>query len=349
MSESTEKAKLRPINGTDLAYKLCWAGAVKNMYDSRAETIREDLGWAPDDNKDRRLRNIYCYKIYIRNGRSIEELEEALSRRNKDGHIERPHMVEGDLLFSSERSVLTVDINGNLLLRGAMSDLGGVKIPGGDVLISGEGRLLRVPSAGMFIHEADDFGFYPVDVSSSKTNYYKNKTDILPIKKNFLDQNGRLISAQHFECTDKPMLVAVSRTYNDGGEGKAFIHKGIYPTAYVYTDSDGVRLYPSATALLMSNRNLLADNPNATPLIDDETPYIEEYFARQTEIYKVQSELYKKWKKGTLSDEKFERAMTAMEYERDMREVFEAEFITERDLAIKDRLMNESASEMIDD
>lgn len=336
-TDHIERPKLRAIKGTDLAYILAQCGRDENGYDGRIRTIREqELQWDSPNREnvdDKRILNNYCYKIYIRNGRSIEELEEALSPTNRDGHIERPHLV-GDMFFSP-LCEFKLDDNGFLLLKSHGSNLENVKTPGGDVLINRHGVVIRNTHGQMFIHNPNDFGFYPVDVFRSKNDYERNTTDIVAVEKNFLDPTGSLISKTHFEPTTKPTLIDVHRTYTDKSDNKVFIDQDLYPTGYVYTDSGSVMFFPSATALLIANRTQAQENPDSTPYIKDESTFILEHYKREKKIPLVQSKLGKKWQRETISYNKYKKAMYAMNDELSIRKLFANEFETLADQAIQ--------------
>lgn len=331
-----ERPKLRAIKGTDLAYILVQCGRDENGYDGRIRNLRESLGWdsrertSPDD---KRILNNYCYKVYIRNGRSIEELEEALGPNNKDGHLERPHLV-GDIFFSPLNE-FNVDENGQLLLMSHGSNLEDVHKNGGDILIDKKGHIVRNTHGQMYIYPADEFGFYPVDVFKAKGDYERNTSDIIDIEKNFLDPSGKLVSRTHFGTTHKPMLIDVARTYSDKSGGDTLISKDIYPTGYVYSDNNSVKFFPSATALLIANRNLLQENPHATPYVKDETSFIMEHYERLKAIPAVQSKLTQKFGKESISYSTYKKAINAMQYEDTLNALFESEFETASDRDIE--------------
>ncbi|MGN0961771.1 MAG: hypothetical protein ACI4PF_06225 [Christensenellales bacterium] len=335
-----ERPKLRAIKGTDLAYILVQCGRDENGYDARIRDLRERvLGWDEPQRlsvDDKRILNNYCYKVYIRNGRTIEELEEALGPQNKDGHLERPHLV-GDMFFSP-LNTFSIDDNGHILLKSHGSNLESVKIPGGDVLIDKDGNIIRNTRGQMYICEADEFGFYPVDVFKAEGSYERNTSDIVDIEKNFLDPSGKLVSKTHFSYTDRPSIIDAPHIYSDKSNGKPFISKDVYPCGFVYTDKNTVKYFPSATALLIANRSLLQENPNATPYTSDETLFVIEHYKRMNEIPNIQRKLGEKWQKGNISYEVYRKAMYAMNDEDSLNRVFANEFETASDQSIENQL-----------
>lgn len=356
MRTDMERPKLREIPGTDLAYILVQCGRDENGFDGRARTIRERaLKWDEPSREsidDQRILNNYCYKIYIRDGRPLDELAEALSSKNNDGHLPRPHMV-GDMFFSPVNQDLTPDSNGNLLLKSHGSQLENIKVEGGDVLIDTKGNVLRNTKGHEFIYALEQkdmeegdvqFGYYKTAVFNAKNDYVRNTTDIIGIEYNFLTPDGKLISRTPFERTDRPTMVTVDRTFRYEKGKTLFIDKDVYPAGYVYTDQGDIRFFPSPAALLIANRTRIGENPNLKPFITDETPIIGDYYERQGKIKEVLSNLTAKCSKGFKSEkggisyETYRAAINAMKEEDELIHIFEKNFETKNDLAIQSAL-----------
>lgn len=355
MKTNIEMPKLTEIKGTDLAYILTRCGRDENGFDGRIRTIREsNLGWDNPNKEsidDKRILNNYCIKIYIKDGRSLEELSEAISSRNNDGHLPRPHMV-GDMYFSAVNQNLTLDANGNLLLKSHGSQLENLKIEGGDVLIDAKGHILRDTRGSMYIHaleqpntpdECVQFGYYKTTVFKSKSNPDNNTTDIVGIEYNFLSPKGKQVSRTHFDKTDRPTIVPVERTYRDDRDG-LFISKEVLPTGYVYTDKDNIFFFPSAVAFLIANRTRKSEHPNLPSLIEDETPIIQDFYARQEDLPRILEKLsdkcYKGFRgeKGGVSYETYYNIRKAMKEESDLNVIFTKTFETESDRAIHEEM-----------
>lgn len=364
MRTNIERPKLKAIKGTDLAYILVQCGRDENGFDGRARTIIEnELKWREPSREsidDQRILNNYCIKIYIREGRSLEELTEALSSKNNDGHLARPHLV-GDMFFAPVNQDLTPDSNGNLLLKSHGSHLENMEIEGGDVLINSKGTVLKNTKGHMFIYalqqkdtpEGDiQFGYYKTAVFNAKNDYVRNTTDIIGIEYNFLTPDGKQISRTHFERTDKPTIVPVERVFRYENPNNLFINKDIFPTSYVYTDQGDIKFFPSPTALLIANRTRIGENPKLPPYLSNENPIIVDHYERLTKIKDVQEDLTKKCSKGFKSEkggisfETYKSAMKAMGEEAEILNIFAKDFENDHDRAIQFALEQNSEREM---
>lgn len=364
MRTDMERPKLTAIKGTDLAYILVQCGRDENGFDGRARTIRERaLKWDEPSREsidDQRILNNYCYKIYIREGRSIEELTEALSSKNNDGHLPRPHLV-GDMFFSPVNQDFAPDENGNLLLKSHGSQLENIKVDGGDVLIDSKGNVLKNTKGHMFIYalqqkDMEDgdvqFGYYKTAVFNAKNDYVRNTTDITGIEYNFLTPDGKQLSRTHFERTDKPTLVPLERTFRYEGKNSLLIDKDVLPTGYVYTDQGDIRFFPSSTALLIANRTRQSENPNLPPFVRNENPIILDHYERLLKIPEIQNKLTEKCSKGFKSEkggisyDAYRSAIGAMKEESDLINIFERNFENRHDRAIQNALEEEMEEEM---
>lgn len=359
-----ERPKLRDIPGTDLAYIIEACGRDENGFDGWIRTTRErTLKWDKPTREsidDKRILNNYAMKIYIKEGRSLDEVAEAISSKNNDGHLPRPHLV-GDMFFSPVNQELTPDANGNLLLKSHGSQLENIKIDGGDVLIDCKGNILRNTKGHMFIYSLEqkntpegvvDFGYYKTAVFTAKNDYVRNTTDITSIEYNFLTPKGNLISRTHFDKTDRPTLVPVERVYRDDRGSSLFIDKDILPTGYVYTDSSEVMFFPTPSALLIANRTRIGENPNLPPLLKNENAIIVDLYERELQIPRIQAKLTEKCskgfksQKGGISYETYRDAIKSMNEEAELSNIFRKNFETAHDRAIEESLSIGAEQEM---
>lgn len=319
-----ERPELKAIPGTDLAYILApCAVNQKNGFAKYDDYLTHKLNSKDSNtptNSDRVLRE-YCYKIYKREGRSLEELATAI-KNNKA-------VMVGDTLFAVTNQDFTVDDNGNLILKSYGSDLEDYTVQtdmeGGDILINIDGDVLRNTHGHMFIHKADSFGNYPVDVFVTKRKPMSDEVDIIRIDYNFLNPFGSVIRQKHFQSSNHPSLQEVNYTYSDHSqEDKPFIDRGVYPKGYMLdfgaTTEQQPMFFPSATALLIRNREFMEESQ--TPIIDNETPYLVEHFKRMQELPDVERKLTNKWNKGTISYMQYKRAMGVIQSEKLLADVF---------------------------
>ena len=334
-----EYPSLKPIKGTDLAYILApCAVNKKNGYDKYIDYLASKTNGeviVENSSKQRVLRE-YCYKVYKRQGKTIEELEQDIKTNNA--------ILVGDMVFNVSGNNFELDDNDNLLLRSYGSDLDGIKKDGGDVLISSSGKILRNSKGHMFIHPADPFGNYPCDIFVAKSKGMFEDVEIVRIDYNFLTPDGHLVTQHNFQRvdkTDKPVIQEVSRTFSDESEGKKFIDssKIIYPKAYVCDfgkqSEQRPMFFPSATALLIENRSRIADGE--APIVEDETPYVIEHYKRMKEIPTIQRKLSEKSAKGSMKFPTYIKAITNISNEEMLFRIF-GEMETDRDREIQEDL-----------
>ena len=345
-----ERPKLRQIPGTDLACIIAPTGVKeKNGYDKFIDYLasKTDGVIVSDSNTHRTLRE-YGMKIYKMQGRTIEELEQAVKSNNA--------ILVGDTIFSAVNQDLTYDelddliIVGaqapergkrNLLLKSYGSDLEDIGFKCGDVLISDTGEILKMTYGTSVMHEIDvQTGYYYEDIFTAKGSPMFGDVNIVGMQYNFVDPNGVVVRKQNFDRTEEPTLHILDRTYRDDSEDKLFLSKDVYPKSYVFDggkhNGGKPRYFPSPAHLLMEHRIRMQENPNATPMLEDEVSIIAEHYLRQKQIPVVMDSLTKKYAAGTISVDKYKRAMSTLDAERRFNQViFAQEFETEDDRAIE--------------
>lgn len=345
-----ERPKLRQIPGTDLACIIAPTGVKeKNGYDKFIDYLasKTDGVIVSDSNTHRTLRE-YGMKIYKMQGRTIEELEQAVKSNNA--------ILVGDTIFSAVNQDLTYDelddliIVGaqapergkrNLLLKSYGSDLEDIGFKCGDVLISDTGEILKMTYGTSVMHEIDvQTGYYYEDIFTAKGSPMFGDVNIVGMQYNFVDPNGVVVRKQNFDRTEEPTLHTLDRTYRDDSEDKLFLSKDVYPKSYVFDggkhNGGKPRYFPSPAHLLMEHRIRMQENPNATPMLEDEVSIIAEHYLRQKQIPVVMDSLTKKYAAGTISVDKYKRAMATLDAERRFNQViFAQEFETEDDRAIE--------------
>lgn len=344
-----ERPKLRQIPGTDLAYIIAPTGVKdKNGYDKFIEYLASKTdGIVVSDNESRRTLREYGMKIYKMQGRTIEELERAVKENNA--------ILVGDTIFSAVNQDLTFDelddyiVVGaqkvdrgrrNLLLKSYGSDLEDIGYKCGDVLISAEGEVLKMTYGTSVMRGIDaSNGYYFEDVFTAKGTPMLGDVKIVGMDYNFVDPNGVVVRKQNFQRTESATIHTLDRTYRDDSDGKLFLDKDIYPKSYIYDAGKNMggkpTYYPSPAHLLMEHRIRQQENPTAEPMVKDEVSLVAEHYLRQLALPKIVESLTKKCSAGTISVEKYRRAMATIDEERKFADmIFAAEFETEDDRAI---------------
>lgn len=348
-----ERPKLRQIPGTDLACIIAPTGVKeKNGYDKFIDYLasKTDGVIISDSDTHRTLRE-YGMKIYKMQGRTIEELEAAVKSNNA--------ILVGDTIFSAVNQDLSFDelddliVVGaqaqgrgrrNLLLKSYGSDLEDIGFKCGDVLISSTGEVLKMTYGTSVMHEIDvQTGYYYEDIFKAKGTPMFGDVKIVGMQYNFVDPNGVVVRKQNFDRTEEPTLHTLDRRYRDDSDGKLFLDDekyAIYPRSYVYdggkNNGGRPKYFPSPAHLLMEHRVRLQENPDAAPMLEDEVSIIAEHYLRQKKIPAIMDSLTKKYAAGTISADKYKKAMATLDAERKFNQViFASEFETEDDRAIE--------------
>lgn len=345
-----ERPKLRQIPGTDLACIIAPTGVKeKNGYDKFIDYLatKTDSIIVSDSSTHSTLRE-YGMKIYKMQGRTIEELESAVKANEA--------ILVGDTIFSAVNQDLTFDeiddliVVGaqapergrrNLLLKSYGSDLEDIGFKCGDVLISQTGEILKMTYGTSVMHEIDvQTGYYYEDIFNAKGTPMFGDVQIVGMQYNFVDPNGVVVRKKNFDRTEEPTLHILDRAYRDDSEDKLFLSKDVYPKSYVYdggkNNGGRPRYFPSPAHLLMEHRIRMQENPNATPMLEDEVSIIAEHYLRQKQLPAIMDSLTKKYANGTISIEKYKRAMATLDAERKFNQlIFTADFETEDDRMIE--------------
>lgn len=353
-----ERPKLRQIPGTDLAYINAPTGVkAKNSYEKLIDYLasKSDSVIVNNAETGRTLRE-YGMKIYKMQGRTIEELTQAV--KNNEA------ILVGDTIFSAVNQDLTCDniddyiVVGaqkmekgrkNLLLKSYGSDLDNVGFKCGDVLISDKGEVLKMTYGTSVLHEIDArTGFYFEDIFVAKGAPMLGDVKIVDMEYNFVDPNGVVVRKRNFQRSETPIIYALNRTYRDDSDDKLFLNKDIYPKSFVFDagkKAGGQPMYfPSPAHLLMEHRIRLQENSKEPPILKDEMRVIKEHYLRQKNIPLIMEALTKKYANGTLSVEKYKRAMGTLDAERLFNQMVFAEFETDKDRAVAALLDNEEMS-----
>ena len=329
-----ERPRFTKIEGTDLIYTVCSNG----VYDNGEELLNsEEKGPA-------RL-GIYVIKIFNTFGASMEEFEEDY----RNGYAQ---MVAYTEFEKSQYRDIQLDRCGNLLLRSAGSKLkpalsrylkNSEKNVRYDYLISKTGEILVQPANYSLLQAlapADENGYYYSHVYRSKSAPMSRIVDVYRRDYNFFDRNGVRIRQENFERTEEPTLHSLERYYRDDSDGKLFNKRGVYPKSYIYDSGlgseDVPRYFPSPAHLLVAHRKQKMEHPELPPLVENEDMIILDHCNRQKNISKVQAMLTRANVRGTLSFEKYRRAMQLLDAEQNyVNSVFEV-YKTERDDEIQD-------------
>lgn len=329
-----EYPKLKRIPGTNIAYILTpCAVNFKNGFDKYIDYLASKTNGAvkADSAEHHRTLREYCYKLYKINGLTLEELEEKIKANKAE--------LVGDMFFSTGNQIFETDDNGNLLLKSYGSDLENIGLDGGDVLLDSDGDVLRSTKGHMFIRQVDAFGNYPCDVFVAKGEFMSDNVKIVRIDYNFLNKDGKLIRKQNFERTTTPTMHEVERTYSYKDDDKVFVDssKSIYPKSYVFDPGKGnggfPMFFPSATALLIENRNRIEEGKS--PIVQDETPYLVDYYKRISQISSIQVKLTQKYQRGSLSPKAYRKAMHEIAEEEMLSRIFSTEMETKADRKIE--------------
>ncbi len=346
-----ERPKLRQIPGTDLACIIAPTGVKeKNGYDKFIDYLASKTdSIVVSDSKTHSTLREYGMKIYKMQGRTIEELEKAVKANEA--------ILVGDTIFSAVNQDLSFDEMDDLLVVGAQaqgrgrrnlllksygSDLENIGFKCGDVLISATGEVLKMTYGTSVMHEIDvQTGYYYEDIFTAKGMPMFGDVNIVGMQYNFVDPNGVVVRKQNFDRTVEPTLHTLDRTYRDDSEDKLFLNKDIYPKSYIFdggkNNSGRPKYFPSPAHLLMEHRTRMQEDPNSTPIVTDEVSVIAEHYLRQKQLPAIMDSLTKKFSAGTISADKYRRAMATLDDERKFNElIFSVEFETEDDRAIAD-------------
>lgn len=255
----------------------------------------------------------------------------------------------GNLTFSPLNQNLKLDENGNLLLKTSGADLEDNNMGGGDVLVSGEsGKVLKNTKGSMYIKPCDEFGNYPVDVFVGKKNKDTGNVEIVEIAHNYLDKDGHLFTKDNFKKSNEPLMYNISHTYQDGdGDSKFHESKYMYPTCYVITDRDGIKLYPSATALLIAHRSAVLKNVEAG-IVGDEREFLENHYKRYDDINLARKKLQKNFDDGKIPSQIYINAMRTLDDELSFMRIFTEDFETSEDLQVQKDVENDNLDYFVD-
>ena len=271
-----------------------------------------------EEHANKRQLRSYCVKIYKRQGKSLEELEQDIYNNTA--------ILLGDTFFSAVNQTFTPDDNGNLLLRTFGSSLDDIMRPCGDMLISSDGTILKESKGSYAIFPCDSFGNYEVAKFVARRNSKEDEVDIVRIDHNFIDKNGKFFSNKAFTHTTEPTFYTLDHTFSAQSQ-KLYIDnkKEINPRCYVYLDKNECKLFPSATALLIENR-ARKQIDGAEGYIADETPYIIEHYERLEKIPQVLKRLAKLYSDGKISYTTYRTKTAEIDGERVLSGIFTNEF-----------------------
>lgn len=338
----TETPQFKRIDGTDLVYIISADGVVDNGDNLLiAHLIKKSNGAilpTEDQMKEHDKLGEYVIKVFNTYGAPMEEFMEDY----KKGYAQ---MVAYTSFVATQVDAIELDKNGNILLRSAGSHLSYKQKTSYDYLISKDGEILIKPpnySLLQALAPADENGYYYSHIYQSKSAPMSRIVDVYRRDYNFFDRNGVRVRRDKFERTEEPTLHALERSYRDDSDGKLFIKQGIYPKSYVFDSGLGSselpRYFPSPAHLLVANRQRREENANAVPYIQDEEAILMDHYNRQRDIRKVQAMLTKANIRGTISQEKYYRAMRMIDEEqRYANEVFSL-YETPEDLDIENAI-----------
>lgn len=362
---STTKKVEHNIPGTDLYYFPEYCGVNEDGHTALIETLEEKMNATYGEPKADVSDSIAMLEDMRNDPLRNEEVFEAIKRHILENKADKSHyynirkyalsiyrkpdgvtfeelveMVEKNaipmvskLMFSTSNK-MKLDDNGNLLLQSVESKLENAPQGVGDFLLDREGNILRNTKGSMTIYPCDEFGNYPVVVYDRKRDSKTGRIYSNPHKYNYLDKDGHLYTQKHFERSETPVLYEIKHTYQDD----TFIDRNfMYPKAYVITDRDGAKLYPSATALLIAHRSALLENAEAG-IVGDEKDLLVEHYKRFDAINDARKKLQAKFNNGSISESQYVKAMRTLDEELGFMRIFTEDFETKADLKIQEEL-----------
>ena len=343
---SDTKKEEHRIPGTDLYYFQIQTGVFKNGRKRYKDYALKTLGLSTDTKS---VRDIIIHAkekacIIYKMPEDVTDYKKFVELIDR-GNVLHKVGARDDLQFSPIRQNFKLDANNNLLLKTAGADLEDDPFNGGDILLSAEGEVLKNTKGSSYIHPCDAFGNYPLDVFVNKTNKKTGELETIEIKHNFLDSRGHLYVRESFSKSEEPIIFSIHPQYRDESEGCVFLeNKLMRPEGFVITHLRGANLYPSATALLIANRDAIANDPEDA-IIADETEYLIKHFERYSQIKMAKEKLTKLSCQGKISFMKYKRAMNYLTIEEELMNLFEMEYQTKADEdifeAIKEGLLGE--------
>lgn len=312
---SNTKKEPHYIAGSNgLYYFQVQVGVSKNGYDNLIDYLTKK-SFEDDDVKyavNPRNRKEHAYVIYKK-----EDENQSYEDFVKDIEAGRIHKI-GDFLFSAINQNMSLDKNGNLLLKSYGADLENIMMNCGDILLDSEGNVLRNTRGNSCIREANEYGYYPEDIFLSEQDKETGITNIVGLAYNFLDpETGKRICNVNYkrpilEDENQEYIFPIERTYFSTSNGIQFRSKDIYPTGYIHADRDSVTFYPSALDFIKENRNRAQ---KGEAIDTDETPYLEEISKRPEVIDQTITSLGKRLDSGKMSQSEYDKLLSRLDRE----------------------------------
>lgn len=239
-----------------------------------------------------------------------------------------------------------IDEAGNLILKLANYPLENMG-PGGNVLITRDGKLMQNYDDHGFIHPINiETNLYPVTIYEQKM--VRGAMDTVGTKYNYLYPDGRQVFVSHIERTQNPTIMEMPAKrskikFTRPGSKKEM---SIYSPRYIYDvgtstighyqrtkNSSGVEaytpdLYPTVIDLLIANRSL------KTPMIEDDRELVLKAHKRYQDMSTIFSLLNNKLQNGSIPQEQYDEIMRELKDEIEKTDYFLSNMETDQDRAL---------------